>query len=194
MIIAETKRLLLRTWTLDDLSAGMNIWGDKDVIKYLGLERPMTKEEVLDSIKRGIDHQIKYGYQHWAVVSKETGELIGACGFSSFKQYREQEVSIELAFHFVQKAWGYGYASEAAEACLDYAHDNLKIDRIVAGVEEGNIRSIRILNKLGFRYLGLVYFDDTKTFEPMYEFRMTPKKRFKSDGGKIEVKINREPS
>lgn len=174
MIITETARLILRTWTLEDVDFGLAIWGNKEVVKHIGLDKPLDREGVLETIKKGIDHQMRNGYQHWAVMQKDTNEIIGACGFNEFHQVHEHERSIELVFHFMPKAWGQGYATEAAEACLNYAHEFIKSDRIIAGVEEGNIRSIRVLDKLGFQYLGLVYFDDTKTFEPMYEFRLTP--------------------
>ena len=177
MIITETERLIIRTWTLDDLPYGMALWGNKEIIKHIGLEKPMTREEVLESIKKGIDHQIKNGYQHWAVILKSSNDIIGACGFNTFHQVKEKEHSIELVFHFMPDAWGNGYATEAAEACLNYAHEHIKTDRIIAGVEGGNIRSIKILDKLGFNYKGLIYFEDSKKFEPMYEFRLTPQHR-----------------
>jgi len=175
MIILETDRLILRTWELTDEDAGFAIWGDKEVVKYIPTAEVLAREQVVASIKRGIDHQIKYGYQHWAVVLKENQRLIGACGFNHLDDESENGLSradaitIELSFHFQRSFWGNGYASEAAEACIAYAKEKLDVKRIVAGVNRQNVRSVRILEKLDFNYMGLVYFDDTKTFEPMFE-------------------------
>jgi len=175
MVILETERLVLRTWELTDVDAGYAIWGDKEVVKYLPSAKVLTREEVVESIKRGIDHQIKYGYQHWAVILKESNQLIGACGFNHFDDVHVDDEAIaspetvEMSFHFQRPYWGNGFASEAAEACIHYAEANFTARRIVAGVNEQNVRSVRILEKLYFTYLGLVYFEDSHAFEPMFE-------------------------
>ncbi|MDN5300198.1 MAG: [ribosomal protein S5]-alanine N-acetyltransferase [Clostridiales bacterium] len=172
MIILETERLILRTWELTDVDAGYAIWGDREVMKFLPSVKVMTRDEVVTSIKKGIDHQIKYGYQHWAVILKENDQLIGACGFNRFDDANESSAvseTIEMSFHFQRPYWGNGFASEAAAACVAYAEENFSAKRIVAGVDEQNVRSVRILEKLYFTYLGLVYFEDSHTFEPMFE-------------------------
>ena len=174
MIILETERLILRTWELTDVEEGYAIWGDKEVMRYFPDATILNREQVLDSIKRGIDHQMKYGYQHWAVILKAENKLIGACGFNHFEDrsdngYENLPETIEMAFHFQKNYWGNGYASEAAEACVDYALDNFSVKRIVAGVNKQNVRSVRILEKLNFIYLGLMYFEDNQSFEPMFE-------------------------
>lgn len=177
MVILETDRLILRTWELTDVDEGFAIWGDKEVMRYIPDATILTKDQVLDSIKRGIDHQMKYGYQHWAVILKSEQKLIGSCGFNHFdnpteKDHHESFQTIEMAFHFQKNYWGNGYASEAAEACVAYAIEHFTADRIVGGVNKQNVRSVRILEKLHFTYLGLMYFEDSQSFEPMFERRL----------------------
>lgn len=174
MIIIETERLILRTWELTDIEAGYSIWGDKEVLKFIPTATVLTKEQVEASIRRGIDHQMRFGYQHWAVTLKESGKLIGACGFNHYVSGEEENpeekgTTIELSFHFQRSYWGNGYASEATEACIAYAKENFEAKRIIAGVNRQNVRSVRILEKFGFRYIGLVYFEDSELFEPMFE-------------------------
>lgn len=173
MIIIETERLILRTWDIEDVASGLAIWGDKEVMASVLEAKVLSDLEIKEKIKRGIDHQMRYGYQHWAVVLKSTGQVIGDCGFNTY--YDDESLKtgtrmIELSFHLAKSFWGKGYATESAKACIDYAGEKDLADVVIAGVNKDNIRSTKILEKLGFEYKGLVYFEALDSFEPMFEY------------------------
>jgi ribosomal-protein-alanine N-acetyltransferase len=163
--ILSTDRLSLRTWTEADLNAGYAIWGDAEVMRFIGSGEPNALEEIRASIQTGIRHQQKYGHQHWAVVEKFSGKIIGACGFNR----TENDGEIELVFHFENDSWGKGFATEAVKGCIEFASRTLKPTKIVASCHPDNIASKRVLQKEGFTYRGDRWFEDTSTEEPCFE-------------------------
>ena len=154
-VIRETERLLLRTWELQDAPAALAIWGDPEVMQYVGPPIPD-----LDAAHRTLAHaaqaQERHGVSLWAVVEKASGEVVGACGFH-FKAYGPE---FELAYHFNRSHWGRNFATEAVRACLLHAVETLKATRIIASVSTENPASRRILQKVGFSYERLERFGD----------------------------------
>lgn len=165
MVIANTPRLILRTWAIEDVKNGFEIWGDSSVMKYVDSGIALTLEQVKKTIEAGIRHQEKFGYQHWAVVEKASSKIIGACGFNSTEYVGE----IELVFHFVPSIWDQGYATEAAKVCVEFAFDQIKPIKIIAGCHPENEASKKVLLKSGFSFVGSKWFDDTKREEPCFE-------------------------
>ena len=165
MEILQTPRLTLRTWTEQDLDQGFGIWGDSKVMAYVDSGEAQTREQVEASIAAGIRHQEKFGFQHWAVIENISGKLIGACGFN----HTEQVDKIELVFHFVRNAWGWGYATEAAKACVDFAFSTFRPNKIIAGCHLENKSSQHVLEKVGFSFIGNTWFEDTQREEPCFE-------------------------
>ncbi len=165
MEILKTPRLILRTWTIADVQDGYAIWGDPEVMKFVDSGKPQALERVRKSIEAGIKHQEKFGYQHWAVIEKESAKLIGACGFNS----TDQVGVIELVFHFSKFYWGRGYATESALGCIEFAFDQLKPEKVIAGCHPDNEASKKVLLKSGFFYVGNKWFDDTQREEPCFE-------------------------
>lgn len=168
MEILRTDRLALRTWTLEDLDAGFAIWGDAEVMKFIDSGQAESLEQVKASIQAGINHQQKYGHQHWAVVERASGKLIGACGFNR----TEEPGELELVFHFAKAFWGKGYATEATRGCLAYAARMLRPRKIIAGCHPNNEASKQVLLKVGFTFVGNRWFDDTQREEPCFELSM----------------------
>jgi [ribosomal protein S5]-alanine N-acetyltransferase len=166
MNIAETERLVLRTWTLDDLEAGCQIWGDPDVMRYVDDGAALTLDQVRRSILTGIRHQDSHSCQHWAVLEKcDLTKVIGACGFN----VTDHPDELELVFHFSRNNWGQGFATEAARACILYAFQRLHASRLVAGAHSENQPSQRVLQKLEFRNTGMRWFEDLRRHELWFE-------------------------
>ncbi len=161
--ITETPRLVLRVWTMEDTPAGFRLWGDSVVMHYISDDgQGESEEEIILSMERGIEHQKRYDCQHWAVVSQETQEILGCCGFNVYQKNKEE---LEICFHFMKEHWGQGYATEAANAALIYAQENLKPQRIVASVHPENKASLRVLEKVGFSSQGTFFYEDTQEEE-----------------------------
>jgi RimJ/RimL family protein N-acetyltransferase len=125
------------------------VYGDPAVMRFSpgGARSPVgTRERV-----RGlIEHQEGHGFSKWGVWERASGTLIGDCGI----QLLEGGPDVELGFHLRRSAWGRGYATEAARACLDAAFTGLGLNEVVAIVAPGNAASARVLEKIGMRPAG----------------------------------------
>jgi ribosomal-protein-alanine N-acetyltransferase len=151
-IICETERLIVRTWLLNDLKDFFEIYGNPEVWRYIDPKGVFKNESVARlALRRGISYQEEHGFCHWATVEKRKGRVIGACGFNLF----EGGPDLELVYHFARPYWGYGYAPEAATACVSYAFEHLDPPRIIASIDPNNVQSQRVLEKIGFTYQGL---------------------------------------
>lgn len=170
MEVLKTDRLLLRTWTENDLDSGFSIWGDEEVMKFIDDGKPKTLEQVKSSIYAGIQHQQKYGYQHWAVTEIDSRKLIGACGFNR----TEQDGEIELVFHFAKAHWNKGYAKEAAQGCIQHAIQVLRPKKIIASCHPKNEISKRVLLKVGFTFISNLWYEDTQREELYFEMPTHP--------------------
>lgn len=161
-IILETDRLILRTWQLDDAEAALRLWGDAEVMRFVG--KPFAGIEVARrALGNAIAAQEKNGFCLWAAVEKSSMEVIGCCGFHLYEDGPE----LELAYHFIPSAWGRGYATEAASACVKYGSEVLGSPKIVAFTHPENAASYRVLEKIGMKYKGLVPYEDEE--ERLYE-------------------------
>ena len=144
--IIETPRLYLREFELSDAASMFDLNIDKEVIKYTGDDHFSSESEALDFIKN-YDHYKIHGFGRWAVILKENNTFIGWNGLKL-----NEDNDIDIGFRFFRKYWGRGYASESAEAVLDYGLNVLKIDSIIGRVAPENIASVRILEKLGMKF------------------------------------------
>jgi|SRR5678815_3583048 ribosomal-protein-alanine N-acetyltransferase len=145
-VIAETERLVLRTWQSDDAIDAFAIWGNPKVMRYVG--EPFTDLAMASrAIDRAAEAQQRHGVSLWAVVDKASNEIVGACGFHFVAEGPE----LELAYHFKPAHWGRRFATEAAHACVLYAFETLGAMRIIAGVQTENVASVRVLEKIGFQ-------------------------------------------
>ncbi len=161
-IILESDRLILRTWALEDADAAFKIWGNAEVMQFIG--KPFESVEVAQrALGNAIAAQEKNGFCLWAAVEKSSAEVIGCCGFHLY----EDGSALELAYHFIPSSWRHGYATEAAAACVKYGFGRLNRLRIVAFAHPDNAASNRVLEKIGMRYIGLVPYEGTE--EKLYE-------------------------
>jgi RimJ/RimL family protein N-acetyltransferase len=146
-VILETDRLRLRTWTPDDAEAAFPIYSDPEVMRFLSTFA-RNLDDVRAIVQRRIDHQERHGFTIWAVVEKATSGLVGACGL----KHLDDGPEIEVGYHLARPAWGKGYATEAARACLRHGFDRLGLPRIVAVVDPLNHASQRVIEKIGLKF------------------------------------------
>ena len=148
--ITETERLILRLPTLEDAEASFAIYSDPEVMKFIDGDEPFeTIETARKSIANGLRHYEQHGVCHYAVELKETGGMIGHCGFNIF----EQTDDLELVIHLNRAFWGQGYATEAGKAVITYAVNKLEPNRIVALVIPENLASKRLIERCGLSFL-----------------------------------------
>ena len=150
--ILETARLALRAWTVDDAEALFEICRDADVMKYIGTGSPYQNlDDVRSVLEKIAAHHAAHGYGRMAVIEKSSRKIIGSCGFAHI----ESQGEIELGYLLSRDAWGKGYATEAARACLRYAFETLKFPQLIALTAPPNTASQHVLEKIGFTSQGL---------------------------------------
>ena len=162
-IIIETNRLLLRNFTLDDAALIHELNLDPEVTLYTG-DPIQDINQAQDVLEQTILPQYAlYNHGRWAVHVKPTQKFIGWCGLKA----RPERNEIDLGYRLMKKAWGNGYATEAAYACLKYGFEKLNLQRIVGRAMPENIASLRVLEKCDMQYVGEEIVDGhpAKTYE-----------------------------
>ena len=147
----KTPRLVLRPFRMSDVEAVFAYASDPQVTRFV---RFKTLRNLGDSRKflRHID-RLHHGAPVWAITLKDSGELIGSCGFvNSSKENRVGEIGYVLA----PPHWGQGYAVEAVHALLDFGFRRMKLNRIHAQTLVENSRSARVLEKAGMKFEGVL--------------------------------------
>ncbi len=157
MIIAETPRLILRTFDAEDNDAMCRVLCDPEVMRYSdGIKTP---EDIKGWIEECIENYSRHGFGLWAVVLKDSGKVIGYCGLTRFPDIDGQP-EIEIGFRLSHSSWSRGYATEAAAAVRDHAFDTLGLSRLVALVDPDNTASIRVAEKIGMTFEKDVMMED----------------------------------
>lgn len=148
--ILETERLRLRRLLPKDLDSLYALYRDPEIRRYFPegvLSREDTKEE-LEYFLNGHPKYPELGL--WATLEKETGTFIGRCGLLPWTLEGQHE--IEVAFLLDKAYWGRGLATEAAEAIAAYAFGTLGLERLVCLIDEENIASQRVAERIGMTF------------------------------------------
>ena len=140
-----TPRLILRTFTEEDVEPMVRILGEKDVLRYFPKTDPPQRDRVQKMIVGLLKHWEEHGYGLWAVESRSTGDLMGRCGLQILPETEEVEVDFILGRPF----WGQGFATEAGRASLQYGFEQLRLERVIGIAHVENKASQRVLEKLG---------------------------------------------
>lgn len=144
-MIFETERLYLREMEQSDFDSLCQILKDEETMyAYEGAFDDSEVQEWLDS---QISRYHKYGFGLWAVVLKETGEMIGQCGLT-MQPWKEEEL-LEIGYLFQRSYWHKGYAAEAAKACKKYAFEVLNADAVCSIIRDTNIASQNVAIRNG---------------------------------------------
>lgn len=150
MIILETPRLLLRHLVMDDLDELFALYRDPEITKYIP-DAPRSREEAQEELEWHMHGHPKYPELGlWATIHKETGKFIGRCGLLPWKIDGLQEV--EVAYTIARAYWGQGLGSEAAQAILQYGFEKLNLSRLICLIDEENIASQKVAEKIGMRF------------------------------------------
>lgn len=149
-MILETDRLYLREMRQSDFDALCLMLKDKEVM--YAYEHAFSDAEAHEWLDRQIKRYKDYGFGLWAVILKETGEMIGQCGIT-MQDCCGKEVH-EIGYLFNKKYWRRGYASEAAKACRDYAFNTLNIEEVYSIVRDTNSASQRVAKRNGMKCTG----------------------------------------
>lgn len=145
-MVLETERLILRPWTEEDAEACYQYAKDPRVGSPAGWPAHTDVEN-----SRQVIRSVLSGPETYAVVLKETGLPIGSIGLHH-NDLASGEDEAELGYWIGVPYWGRGFAPEAAGEMLRHAFEDLLLLRVWCGYYDGNERSRRVQEKLGFRY------------------------------------------
>ncbi len=141
----ETQRLILREMTQADYPALAAILQDEQTM--YAYEGAFSDEETQVWLDRQLERYRQLGYGLWAVVLKETGQMIGQCGLT-LQRWKDREV-LEVGYLLNRAYWHRGYATEAAIACRDYAFGALGAEAVCSIIRDTNTASQNVARRNG---------------------------------------------
>ena len=150
--ILETPRLLLREMTTSDLTAICRVLQDEKTM--YAYEHAFSDEEAQAWLNNQLRRYREDGFGLWAVVLKESGEIIGQCGITL--QDVNGEWVPEVGYLFERAYWHQGFATEAAIACKEYAFNVLGLDTVYSIIRDNNIASQNVAKRNGMTVCGRI--------------------------------------
>lgn len=145
----ETERLVINAFSPSDKKVWRTIEASPEVRKYID-GQPLSPKDADAYIDEIIESYRTNGFGRYAVRHRESGMLMGMCGF------RATSYGLDFGYRYAPKYWGQGYGFEAASSVLDYGLNRQKLGPIVALAFKANTASIHIIEKLKFKSLGPV--------------------------------------
>lgn len=142
----ETERLLLRPWQVEEAVIQREMWLERDPRVPPRRRIDAAVRPTLTEFEEAIRSNQPTSVRLLAVERKATGDVIGYCGLVGSGRGDEEP---ELAFEFLRRFWGQGYATEVSWAVLGWARSS-GFERLWASVWDWNTASRRVLAKVGF--------------------------------------------
>lgn len=123
---------------------------DPDVMRYITNGIVKTPEETWEGIRRVQARWDKYGFSWWAIKEKVSGTIVGAACLQHLANV--DGAPLEIGWRLVPERNGKGYATEAANAIIDFAAEHIGATYLVAVADPENIPSQRVMQRLGMTY------------------------------------------
>jgi RimJ/RimL family protein N-acetyltransferase len=149
MIVLNTDRLILRTWQDEDLIPFFAINQDPLVMEFM--PALLTKAQADTFIQSMKEHFNQHGFGLYACVLRETNELIGFVGLNIPNFETHFTPCVEVGWRLSSQHWGKGYATEAAMVAMEDGFLNHQLNEIVSFTVPLNVRSRRVMEKLGMK-------------------------------------------
>jgi len=162
MIRLDTDRLILRPLNDRDADDLYPIISDPEVTNNLLIPYPFPEERMLPWIRDRREALRAKERYILTIVLKETGKAIGVCGLVGVSW---EHMNAELVYWLGKEHWGKGYTTEAASELIRFGFQDLGFERIAVGCFSRNKASVRVIEKLGFKYEGLTRHEFIKNGE-----------------------------
>jgi RimJ/RimL family protein N-acetyltransferase len=146
----RTDRLLLRRWLPADRAPFAALNADPRVIEFL--PGPLSPEQSDALIARIEAHFDEHGFGLWAVEICETAMLAGFVGLAVPRFEAHFTPCVEIGWRLAAEHWGHGYATEAARAALNFGFEVAGLEEIVSFTATGNLRSRRVMERIGMTH------------------------------------------
>lgn len=149
----ETNRTIMRKFKLDDAEDMFNNWAsDEQVTRYLTWQHHKTLKVSQDVMETWCAHYNQNTY-HWALVLKESNELIGTVGLV---RINEKDKVGEFGYAIARKYWNKGIVTEAMNALFEYFFNEIGFEKIEGLHDVDNTASGRVMQKLGMSFVGRI--------------------------------------
>ena len=150
----ETERLLIREYAERDRENFIGLFTDRAVMKFVD-DGQASEEKAAQVWEKIINDRIKDG-NAWAVVGKADKRYIG---HGMIGRRENSGAEWEIGYLLRKDRWGFGYATEIAVRLIDFAFDELKLERVFATVDDDHAASIKVLVKAGMKFSRYEYDD-----------------------------------
>jgi RimJ/RimL family protein N-acetyltransferase len=149
----QTARLVLRRLDFDDAPFIVGLLNQPSFLANIGDRGVRNVDDAHRYLREGpMAMYEKFGFGLWHVSRRSDGASIGMCGLLR----RDIFPDADLGYAFLPEYWGQGYAFEAAGAVVKHASEKFGLRRLIAVVSEGNLASIRVLEKSGMKFERMV--------------------------------------
>ena len=149
----ETPRLILRRIAMSDAKDIFAYSCDEEVARHVLWSAQKSIGEAKDYCRFMMRKYKNDEPSSWGIIEKATGKLVGTIGFMD---YSEDNASVEVGYSLARWLWNGGYMTEALSCVIDYAFENMDINRIEAQHELTNPSSGRVMEKCGMRKEGVL--------------------------------------
>lgn len=149
----ETPRLRLRKLKIEDAADMFEYASDPEVARDVTWEPHKSINDSAVFLNSVLQKYAGKKTSEWGLVLKESGKLIGTCGFVWWKP---EHAKAEFGYALSRKYWGRGLMTEAAAAVMDFAFDKMKLHRLEARCITTNFGSEKVMLKNGMKYEGLL--------------------------------------
>lgn len=147
----ETVRLILRPWQEEDRAPMAAMCADPDVM--WDYERLFDRVESDSRVERYRDAYSRLGYGRFPVLDKRNNKFLGYCGIMPVFDGHPMAPGVEIGWRFTRAAWGHGYATESARACLDHGFARCGLREVLSYTRSDNVRSENVMKRLGLTFL-----------------------------------------
>ena len=146
----RTERLVLREWRDEDLEPFAALNADSEVMRFM--PKLLSRDECATLMQRIRDHFHEHGFGLWAVEVRDVTPFVGFVGLSIPRFEMPFTPCVEIGWRLAREAWGQGFAIEAARAAVAFGFHELGLQEIVSFTVPENVRSRRVMERLGMTH------------------------------------------
>lgn len=143
----RTPRLLLRGWREEDLEPFLAMSNDARVMEFFPAF--LARQECEAMVQRITAHHQQHGFGYWAVEIPGVTAFAGFIGLAVPRFDAHFTPCVEIGWRLMAEVWGCGYATEGARAALEFGFQRVGLEEIVSMTAVINVRSQRVMEKLG---------------------------------------------